>query len=427
MTAPGQGELLPEAVPQVREPDWATLAFRAGVVFTPSAPVDKKAMFAGRIDEVRRVIDTITATGQHAVIFGERGVGKTSLANVLHEYLAGFGNSQIVAARVNCDGGDTFDSIWRKVFEKIDMIQPVTAPGFGSPKGERSFNPTELINEDKVTPDGVRQVLSVMARSFVPIMIFDEFDRLRQEPRRAFADMIKTLSDHAVGSTVVLVGVADTVDQLIDEHQSVARALIQIPMTRMSRDEIGSIIDRGLETLGMTVTEQAKRRIVLLARGLPHYAHLVALHATRAAADAHSLEVRADHVASAVERALQNAQQSIRNAYHKATTSPQKDNLFADVLLACALADADELGTFAAQDVRGPMRLITGRDYDIPSFAQHLNDFSDHKRGNVLQKTGEKRRYRYRFVDSLLQPYVIMQGVKNERVPAEYLESGILG
>ena len=56
------------------------------------------------------------------------------------------------------------------------------------------------------------------------------------------------------------------------------------------------------------------------------------------------------------------------------------------------------------------MQVVTGKKYDIPSYAQHLNDFCDVKRGPLLEKTGAKRRFRFRFVNPLMQPYVIMQG-----------------
>lgn len=128
-------------------------------------------------------------------------------------------------------------------------------------------------------------------------------------------------------------------------------------------------------------------------------------------------------VNQAIAKAIEDAQQSIRNAYYDAIRSPRKDNLFADVLLACALAKTNELGYFAAQDVRQPIRGITGKNYDIPTFAQHLNEFSEIKRGRILQKTGDRRRYRYRFSDPLMQPYVIMQGVVSGKVPAMSIES----
>lgn len=106
----------------------------------------------------------------------------------------------------------------------------------------------------------------------------------------------------------------------------------------------------------------------------------------------------------------------ISNAWHVAIRSPRRDNLFADVLIACALADTDQQGTFAAQDIRGPMRSITGKPYEIPSFQQHVNEFCDNKRGPVLRRTGTPRRYRYRFVNPLMQPFVIMQGFTTGKI-----------
>jgi hypothetical protein len=130
--------------------------------------------------------------------------------------------------------------------------------------------------------------------------------------------------------------------------------------------------------------------------------------------------------ASAVDKAIQKStsgvQQTILSAYEVAVRSAVKNNLFADVLLACALADTTELGFFAAQDVREPLCKITGKHYDIPAFAQHLNEFSDAKRGNILIKSGTPRLYRYRFRNPLMQPYVIMQGIKSERIVASMLD-----
>lgn len=400
---------------------WTELALEAGRVFNPNTPIDERALFAGRDLQIRRVVDVVNQKGQHAVIFGERRVGKTSLANVLSQFL-GHPTGDVLAPRVNCDGADTFDSVWKKVFGRIELIRAEPVMGFKSKPARRSFSSADLLG-DKPGADGVTRALTILSRDALPILIIDEFDRLSEIPRRGFADTIKSLSDHAVSATVILVGVADSVDQLIQEHQSVARALVQIPMPRMSPSEISQIVSTGLSHLGMTIDDHARRRIVLLAQGLPHYAHLIGLHASRAALDSHSTSVSVEIVNQAIAKAIEDAQQSIRNAYYDAIRSPRKDNLFADVLLACALAKTNELGYFAAQDVRQPIRGIVGKNYDIPTFAQHLNEFSEIKRGRILQKTGDKRRYRYRFSDPLMQPYVIMQGVVGGKVPAASIES----
>src|SRR5207249_1392328 len=99
-------------------------------------------------------------------------------------------------------------------------------------------------------------------------------------------------------------------------------------------------------------------RITLLSQGLPHYAHLVGLHTARHALDQQSLRAEMGSVESAIARAVEDAHQSIKTAHHSAVTSARPGNLFADVLLACALAKTDDMGAFAAQDVRPPMRAI---------------------------------------------------------------------
>jgi Cdc6-like AAA superfamily ATPase len=384
------------------------LSFQAGRVFTPTTPIDERALFAGRRYQLQKVIDAVMQKGQHAIIFGERGVGKTSLSNVLSSFLSS-PESIVLSPRVNCDGQDSFDSIWRKVFDSITRTQLAKATGFASEKKPN----TRTVSEELVgpaTPDSIRRFLTGLSQGTLPILIIDEFDRLPRPVKAAFADTIKNLSDHAVAVTVVLVGVADSVDDLIREHQSVERALVQIRMPRMSVQEIEEIVNNGLRSLGMTIVENAMNRITILSQGLPHYTHLLARDSARGALASGNLEITLQVVDDAIKKALEDAQQSIRSAWHKATMSPRKNNLFADVLLACALAETDELGFFAAQDVREPMQKVTGRKYEIPSFAQHLNEFCDSKRGPILTKTGAKRSFRFRFVNPLMQPFVIMQG-----------------
>jgi len=392
------------------------LSLEGGRVFSPSAPIDERDLFAGRRAQLTQVIDAINQKGQHAIIFGDRGVGKTSLVNVLASFLHSDG--QIFSCRVNCDAGDSYHSLWSKVFAEVQLHQVAVVGGFSSISQRARADAAD----DVVSPEIVRRQLSLWSQRSLPILIIDEFDRVDDRYRTIFADTIKTLSYHAIPATVVLVGVADSVDQLIAEHQSIERALVQIKMPRMSREEITDIITNGVSRLGMTIEAEALRRIAMLAQGLPHYAHLIGLHVCRTGLERLSLHVDQSTLDAAIQRAIEGAQQSIRNAWHKATISQRKDNLFADVLLSCALARTDDMGSFAAQDVRDPMQAVTGRPYDIPSFAQHLNEFSDPKRGNILKKLGASRRFRYRFTNPLMQPFVIMRGFADGKVGSQLLE-----
>lgn len=391
------------------------LSLEVSRIFTPAAPIDDKTLFAGRSKQIHDLIDAINQKGQHAIIFGDRGVGKTSLTNVLGGFLPQDGYT--VTKRINCDKGDSFNSVWQKVFEEVQQSEVTKIAGFGS----AGHPPRIDAYADIISPDVVRRQLEAWAKTSLPVLVIDEFDRVDSNYRVVFADTIKTLSDHAVGATVILVGVADSVDELISEHESIQRALVQIKMPRMSRDEIKELLTKGIDRLGMTIDPPALDRITILAQGLPHYAHLLGLHATRAALDTLSNNIFIDVLDAAVGSALEGAQQSIRSSWHKATVSARKDNLFSDVLLSCALAKADDLGTFAAQDVRTALRVITGKPYEIPNFAQHLSEFSDTKRGQILNKIGESRRFRYRFTNPLMPPYVIMKGFVDKKVTSDVL------
>jgi hypothetical protein len=60
------------------EVDYGDLFDRAARVFTPGTPVKDPSLFSGRTREKDKLRHTIQQTGYHAVLYGERGVGKTS-------------------------------------------------------------------------------------------------------------------------------------------------------------------------------------------------------------------------------------------------------------------------------------------------------------------------------------------------------------
>ena len=56
--------------------------------FNPSGPVSDRDLFAGRESQLTDILGAVGQSGQHAILFGERGVGKTSLASLTHEFWA---------------------------------------------------------------------------------------------------------------------------------------------------------------------------------------------------------------------------------------------------------------------------------------------------------------------------------------------------
>lgn len=405
-----------------RQADLIRIRAQLSTAFNPSGPVSSLDLFAGRLEQISQLLSAVGQIGQHVVLFGERGVGKTSLASLTHELWNQVmkGSTTVFPVRLSCSQTDTFGSVWANIAELItDEHEKRHAT---LPSGETWNELLAEIKMEDANPHSIRRFLSLLGKKF--IIVIDEFDQLGHEGSIGeFATTIKGLSDYLVETTLILVGVADTVDNLIEDYASVERALIQVRMPRMSTDELVDIISKGYNRVGLEATSESLETMGRLAQGLPHYAHRFGQEAGYAAVDHGKTTVDRPEVAEAVNKAIELTNETIRAAYRQATTGPhQKDAIFDKVLLACALTMTDELGYFPAADVRDPLFRTTKRHYQIPQFVGHLRKFCTKDRGAVLQTEGEPWSRRYRFLNPLLRPYVVLKGIQDNVISQETVE-----
>jgi Cdc6-like AAA superfamily ATPase len=385
--------------------------------FRPAAPINRRTLFSGRTTQLADILGVVEQPGQHAIVFGERGVGKTSLVTVAAEVLAA---GDILTARATCDRSDDFGAVWWKLLDQIAILVTRPGVGFGAEPRRESRSASGLLGGSS-TPYAVKQSIRAVAGDRRVVVFIDEFDRLASdEARLLFADTIKTLSDELGQATVVLVGVADTIDELVSEHQSIERALVQIHMPRMSPEELLEIVERGMETAMLTIDRDAAETIARLAQGLPHYSHLLGQLSGRIAVEDLRTKVHVGDVQVAVEEAIEKTQQSVLETYRRATAETRA-TLYPKVVLACAMARGDEYGFFGVTDVSEPLGEISGKRYTAKSFAHHLDELAGPDRGNLLQKRSGLGNARYRFGNPLLQPYVLMRGLAEGAVAPEVL------
>jgi Cdc6-like AAA superfamily ATPase len=393
------------------------LRARVASAFSPSAPINSADLFAGRTKQVERATTALFQRGQHVILFGERGVGKTSLASTLYDLLySALSANNIHLARFNCSSDIRFEDLWRGLFRELLIEESRPRAGFEQHPSSKQLRLDSLLPED-VTPETVRFLLERVP--YTTILVIDEIDRIvDRKTTTMLADTIKSLSDHSVDTTIILVGVADSVEQIITEHCSIERALVQIQMPRMSHPELLEIVEKGLTRAEMTMEPQAKQEITKLSQGLPHYTHSLSLYSAQEAINKGRTHIMFADVDAAIKTAVGSAQHSLVSAHHRAISSP-RENLYQQVLLACALARTDELGYFSAVDVRAPMSRIMGRPYEIAAFSRHLNDFCETARGPILQKTGATRRFMFRFLNPLMEPFVVMKGLAEGSITRE--------
>ncbi len=401
-------------------PDFDALIFQTGAVFTPGAPVNERELFAGRKEQVLKIIDAVSQRGCHVILYGERGTGKTSLSNMITAFLAK--RQAFVVSRTNCDISDTYSTLWVKAFKDIEAARRQPSIGFPALRNPLAAPaPEQAVHSE--TPDGVRRTLEALSGAASLIVIFDEFDRIRHpEAVTAMADTIKALSDYAVNVTVLLIGVADSVDELIREHQSIERALIQVHMPAMADDEIRGIIVGGFDRLGMEIDFEACEDLVHFSQGVPYITHLLCIYGIRAALRAHSMTVCPEHVEQGVNKALDQWQQSIKALYNEAVWSEQDSDLYREVLLACALAEVDEQRYFTLPAVKAALSRVRSALCEPMVFARALKDLSEPGRGNILHRIGEGHRHRFRLFNPNLRPYIVMRGVRDNLISKQMLD-----
>lgn len=383
--------------------EWEELEVRLSQAFSPAAPIVRRDFFRGRHAIVRRLINAANQSGQHAIIYGERGVGKTSLANVLFDSLAPFTSENLASGRFNCDAETTYKQIWNSLFEQVGIYV----------RGEyEELGRSEVFSSLRAETD--RKL----------ILIIDELDRVQNPDIDVLlADTIKTLSDFSIDSTLILVGVADDVDDLIIEHESINRCLVQIHLPRMTVEELREIVKTGIASVEMEISDEAVSEICAVSLGLPNYVHALGLASGSAAIDRRSRNIEKEDVAEAMATVIMESQQTVIRAFDMATSSPRRRNYYFQVLLACALADTDSLGYFRAADIRAAYSRIMGRERTVSTYSRHLHGLCDDRRGAVLQRFGVSRNYRFRFTDPILQPYVLMKGLERGLVDMNYVKA----
>lgn len=392
--------------------DWDERKNEIYGAFSPGAPIKLQEDLSGREEQAGRLRSIILSAGEHALIYGERGVGKTSISNTFYSSLTA-PTRNVRAIHVNCGDAD-FATIWRKVFRRI------SAP---AESGVRSL---DQLYPSEITADDIEVEFANFSLNELPIIVLDEFDRITDNRTKLLmTDLIKALSDHSSHAKLVLVGIAENAAELLVHHRSISRALKQVKMPRLSLEDLERIVTVRYNRCGMRIEDEALFQIAFLSRGLPYYSHLVGRHAALAALSEKRSLVKDDDVFAGLAEAVKEVDQTITEDYLEAIRSQRnEETLFESVLIACALADPDELGKFQQAGVAAPLSEISPRQppYSAATFAFHMNEFCEAKRKSVLERDGETRNYRYAFTDAMMQPYVIIRALQNGKLSRSTFE-----
>jgi AAA domain len=273
-------------------------------VFTPAQPVTDRRMFAGRIKVLSRLIEIIEDRLSHVVIFGERGIGKTSLLHILSDLAE---ESRYVVLHGTCGAGSRFDEMFRRLLESIPLLYLKNiSPTGPEVEGGASFAsrlPTGAFDARELS-DLLAQIAGIRV-----LIILDEYDRLENEQFRQYtAELIKNLSDRAAPVQLVIAGVSSNLHELIGYIPSIRRNVIGLPLPHLTSEETEALVALGNSAAGVTFAAESVAMIHSLSNGSPYVIRLICHHASGIALDHGRTNVIIDDIVASLDRMVEEAE-----------------------------------------------------------------------------------------------------------------------
>lgn len=369
-------------------------------VFSPISPIEEVSFFFGRKNQLEKVRDAINEKGQHAILYGDRGVGKTSLANIMVRSY-----TNLYSIKITCDRSDNFKTLWERIFEKIIFQENKLELGFKNEIKKEVHNLKYRISSiQEFTPNVLVDIINSLGNDIKFLFILDEFDNIRDiDTRAAFADLIKSLSDNNKNSTILLVGIADSVEELIGEHQSLERCLKQVKMPRMKKEECEEIINNGLNELEISMDNGIKNKIIDFSSGFPHYIHLLCKYGCEELIENSRDTFTEAYLQIAIKKGIDNTAEQLRSSFRKGVLTANKSDKWRNVIYSCCLCEIDEFNSFTISDINDKYTKLTGKQSDIK---YNLSKLTQDERGEILVKLGKGKSTKYAFRNPMMRAFV---------------------
>ena len=321
--------------------------------FTPTRPQRSAKRFVGRAAQLERILRALDDERAHVVLYAEHGRGKTSLANLVAASARHAGH---MVARFTCAAESDFDAIIR------GLARDLPAPLLAVPAvtGEELEGCEAALPQKRLQPRDLVTLPGRLAGSRL-ILIVDEFDRVSDEVTRTrIADSIKQASDSYVPVSFVIVGVSDSLEQLLGRHPSIQRSVVAVPLPLLSEAEIEDIVERGGAEAGLDFPPDVRRCIAGLARGVPYAAHVLALRASQAALERDAAVVDGADLRAAIAGAVAEAAPRVVGMYEMLTEGG-RDGEMVQLLRMIGAGRQNAFGQFLARPIPEDGIRVAGR------------------------------------------------------------------
>ncbi len=390
-------------------------------VVRPSQPIDASEFLFGRDRQYEAMKSALHAPGRHSFIFGNRGVGKSSLAHSLAFDL----QEQTDPILLSCDEKTSMESIVADALREAGMS--------GANKSEWTVSASlgvggtgiKFEKKDSSTTQDIKIVdtsSAVFALDYLrkihsdkPFIIIDEFDRIKDpKEREKFGTLLKQLGDKRSPVKFIFTGIAASYEELLMGHASSSRQIHELKLEPLHYSGCFAIIDRAFSEFGLSVPEDLRIRIAGISDGYPHYVHLICEKMLVLAYE-RDLDCVTEHLFfDGLNEAVTSVAQSLRGPYEKATYARDRNYSY----LLWAVADSRDL-LRDIYGIRGSYQNVIEQvawktkeevsNLTDSGISRVLRNFRDPDYGQVVIPAFDgKRRGWYTFKENMIRGYIRM-------------------
>lgn len=384
----------------------------------PSQPIDSIEHLFGRAKELDRIEKALYAPGRHVFVYGDRGVGKSSLAaTAANQYQS----SDSKYIDVSCAPDATLKSVIANIAYqamKVSRIRDVKKQdksalnlrylSFESSESNANKNLYEEIHTLTDVVEVLREVSEVHSER--PIVVLDEFDRMdSKKEQNLFADLLKHLGDKRIPIKFIFTGIAKTLDEILGAHQSAIRQLETIELPKLSWDARWNIVLHVAKYFGIHIDRNICIRIAAVSDGYPYYVHLITekLFWRLFDDDKPVSEVTKDHYRAALRDAIDSISAELKRPYELAIN--QRSGDYEEVLW--STADSEFLHRYL-KDMYSSYEYVMKQLPDksplnYETYTARIRSLKTKSNGEILVPENRPGLYSYR--ENMLRGYVRMQ------------------
>ncbi|MCX8966324.1 ATP-binding protein [Erwinia psidii] len=404
--------------------DFDTFATKLNEVLTLSVPIRTPEKLFGRERQLETIQLALKSPGRHVFIYGDRGVGKTSLAHTAANLVQSSDNAPLM---VSCDPDATLESVVAAIIIQAQANTPrsrfktTTSVGLALPvvkaeaRLEERETPATVITNMSTAVAALKAL--VQYYSDTTVVVVDEFDLIRNPEERArFGLLIKQLSDGDVAIRFIFTGIGQSISDLIGGHLSSQRQIEQIDLERLHWSGRQCIVQTAFNYFELTIPNQIADRICALSDGFPYYVHLMCSKLLYECylSEEIVIEVNQDLFMASLNAAVSSAEETLRRSYDLATC---RDENMHYILWAMAEgADLNRSKDHIIASYIQVMNLLNFTPLSQKPFDNRLARLRKENHGSILAHalvgTSGVRPGWFRFRENMIRGFVRMQAEK---------------